>query len=165
MGDLGKMKPQKFNRALTLIEIMISLLLVAIGIIGAMMFRYYSASNARLADVHAGAGKVGLLVLEGWKGNAGNLSYDPSSDVGPEVLGCPDITIGAIDNGIYPVQLTGGVNTYYYVRLTYSEDVDGDGSDDPGIRKLMVEVTYYGWGSQNNTLPSKTVKIGDFVRT
>jgi len=159
------MKPQKFNRALTLIEIMISLLIVAIAIVGAMMYRYYSASNARLADVHAGAGKVGLLVLEGWKGKAGDLSYDPSSDVGPEVLGCDDITIGGIDNGVYPVQLTGGVKTYYYVRLTYDEDVDGDGSDDPGIRKLMVEVTYYGRGSQNNTLPSKTIKVGDFVRT
>ena len=152
-------------KGLTLIEVMISVLVVVIGIVGAIMFRQYSAFNARLADVHANAGKVGLLVLEGWKGTAGRLDYNPHTEIGTEVLGSADISIGEISDGQYPVQLTGGTNTYYYVRLTYSEDVDGDGSDDPGILKLMVEVTYYGRGSQNKTLPSKTVKISDFVRT
>ena len=150
---------------LTLIEVMVSLMVVLVGLLGAMMYRQFSTSNARLADVHAGAGKVGLLILEGWKGAAGRLNYNPQTDIGTEVLGSADISIGTINgSGQYPVQLTGGTDTYYFVSLNYNEDVDGDGSDDEGIRKLIVDVTYYGRGSQNETLPSKTVKLIDFVR-
>lgn len=152
------------RNGLTLIEVLISLLIVVIAVIGAMMYRYYATSSARLADVHAGAGRVSLLILQGWKGAAGRTDYNPATDIGPEVQGSPDIAIGAISGGQYPVQLTGGTDTYYFVRISYNDDVNGDGSIDPGIRKLIVEVTYYGNGSQNKTLSSKTVKISDFVR-
>ncbi len=160
------MKPVRrhHEQGLTLIEVLISISIVAIAVIGAMMYRYYSTSNARLADVHAGAGRVCLLILEGWKGAAGRADYNPATDIGPDVLASPDIAIGAINGGQYPVQLAGGTNTYYFVSLSYDDDVDGDGSVDSGIRKLMVEVTYYGNGSQNKTLSSNKVKVSDFVR-
>jgi prepilin-type N-terminal cleavage/methylation domain-containing protein len=153
------------NKGLTLIEVLVSLLIVAVAVIGAMMYRYYSASDARMADVHADAGRVGLLILEGWKGAAGRTDYNPAVSVGTEVLGSPDISISRIGTtNEYLVQLTGGTDTSYYALLSYNDDVNGDGNADPGIRKLMVEVTYYGKGSQNKTLSSKTVKVVDFVR-
>ncbi len=151
---------RRHNRhGLTLIEVLVSLLIVVIAVIGAMMYRYYATSSARLADVHAGAGRVSLLILQGWKGAAGRTDYNPATAIGSEVQGSPDIAIGALSGGQYPVQLTGGTDTYYFVSLSYN-DVDGG----PGIRKLIVGVTYYGNGSQNKTLPSKTVKVSDFVR-
>ena len=152
------------DKGLTLIEIMISLLVVAIGLIGAMNFRYFGARGARLADVQADAGRVGLLILEGWKGAAGRLDYDPELEIGTEVQASMDISIGGLSDGQYPVSLTGGTNTNYYVSLDFDDDVDGDGSIDPGIRKLIVNVTYYGGGSQDKSLKATTVKISDFVR-
>ncbi len=150
---------------LTLIEVLVSLLIVAVAVVGSMMYRYYSASSARIADVHAGAGRVGLLILEGWKGAAGRTDYNPAVSVGTEVLGSPDISISKIGTtDEYLVQLTGGTDSSYYALLSYNDDVNGDGSIDPGIRKLIIAVTYYGKGSQNKTLPAKTVKISDFVR-
>ena len=148
---------------LTLIEVFVSLLIVAVAVVGAMMYRYYSTSNARIADVHAGAGRVGLLVLEGWKGAAGRADYDPEANIGPNVLASSDISIAASGSD-YLVQLTGGTNTSYYITLSYDDDVDGDGNIDSGLRKLIVEVTYYGKGTQDQTLSSKTVKVSDFVR-
>jgi prepilin-type N-terminal cleavage/methylation domain-containing protein len=152
------------DKGLTLIEILVSLLIVAIAVIGAMMYRYYAARNARMADVHADAGRVGLLILEGWKGVAGRLDYNPQTEIGPEVQGSPDISVGAISGGQYPVQLTGGTDTYYFVSLSHNDDVNGDGSIDSGIRKLIVSVSYYGGGSQDKSLKLTTVKISDFVR-
>ena len=157
-------RKQRVN-GLTLIEIVISLAIVAIALIGAMMYRYYSASSARLADVHAGAGRVGLLILEGWKGAAGRLDYNPSTDIGAYILANDDISISEVSGtDEYLVELTGGTDTSYYVTLDYDDDVDGDGTIDPGIRKLLIDVTYYGNGVQNKSLPLKTVKIGDFTR-
>ncbi|MBN2589344.1 MAG: prepilin-type N-terminal cleavage/methylation domain-containing protein [Sedimentisphaerales bacterium] len=155
---------RQHNKGFTLIEILISLVIIAVAVVGAVMFRYFSANNARISDVHTGAGQVCLLILEGWKGAGGHTDYNPNTEIGPEIQASSDISIGTISSGQYPVQLTGGTNTYYFVSLAYDEDVDGDGTDDSGIRKLTVAVTYYGSGSQNKTGYAKTVKVSDFVR-
>ena len=97
------------------------------------MYRYHSALNARRGDVHAGAGRVALLVLEGWKGEAGtldasgNILYVPSSHIGLDVLNSTDVAITSNGGDNYTIQLTGGTNTFYYAQLTYDEDIDGDG--------------------------------------
>lgn len=167
----AEMKPRaRENRSgLTLIEIMVALLVIVVGVLGAMMYRYYSALDARKADVLVGASRVGLLVLEGWKGAVGNPAYDPQGvgGIGAEVLGSGDISISPASAGVHTVQLTGGTDTYYFVKLVKPslEDVDGDGIDDAGIRKLEVEVTYYGQGSSDTSKPAKTIKLSDFVRT
>lgn len=146
-------KPVKIRSGLMLIEIMIAIVVVVVGILGAMMYRYHSALDARRADIQVGAGRVALLILEGWKGAAGDLAYDPSSDIGLQVLNSDDITISG--TGPYTVQLTGGTDTTYEATLTFDEDVTGNGEDDDGIRKLTVEVTSSVW----------PVTISGFVRT
>ena len=162
-----KMALKQNRRGVTLIEIMVAIVVIVVGVLGAMMYRYHSALDARKADVHVGAGRVALLILEGWKGAAGDPTYDPSMEIGLQVLNSPDIFISSASGGVHTVQLSGGTQTYYYARLVKPsvEDVDGDGTDDDRIRKLEVEVTYYGRGSQDSGQPAKTVKISDFVRT
>lgn len=164
-------KTSRKNRSgLTLIEIMVAITVIIVGVLGAVMYRYSSALHARKADVHAGAGRVALLILEGWKGAAGNPAYDPSSDIGLEVLNSDDIDISA-SGGVYTVQLLGGTETSYYAELLpptdyFDADLDGDGTAETNdIRKLEVVVTYYGSGSQDASQPAKAVKISGFVRT
>jgi len=159
---------------MTLIEIMVGILVIVIGVLGAMMYRYHSALDARKGDVHANAGRVALLILEGWKGAAGtvdasgNIIYIPSDGIGINNTLIADgsyVTITSNGSDNYTIDLTGGTNTIYYAQLTYNEDVDGDDVDDEGIRKLEVDVTYYGKGSSNKSLPGKTVKVAGYVRT
>lgn len=169
-----KSKQGKSRSGLTLIEIMVAIVVIIVGVLGAVMYRYGAALDARKADVHVGASRVALLILEGWKGAAGavdasgNIAYFPHDDIPLNSEfdeGSDDITITSNGSDNYTIYLTGGTSTYYYAQLTYNEDVDGDSTDDDGIRKLEVKVTYYGRGSQDTSLPKKTIKISDFVRT
>lgn len=64
---------------LTLIEIMVAVAVIAVAAIGAMMFRYYCVLDARKADVQMVAGRVGVLLLESWKGMAGLNTFDPTA--------------------------------------------------------------------------------------
>lgn len=166
-----KSKPRKNRSGITLIEIMIALVIIVVGVLGAMMYRYHSALDARKADVHVGAGRVALLLLEGWKGAAGNEDYDPRTIGG---VGASDISIYDASKNGYVVELTGdpaGTKTFYYARLIRhglytNADLDGDGNaDTSGLRRLEVRVTYYGSGGVKDvTLPSKMVGVAGFVR-
>ncbi|MDD5459655.1 MAG: prepilin-type N-terminal cleavage/methylation domain-containing protein [Phycisphaerae bacterium] len=69
---------QKNKKALTFIEVIIAVAIVAIAVLGTMAFRYYCNINARLADVKMTASRVGLLLLEDWKATMGSPAYDPT---------------------------------------------------------------------------------------
>jgi len=151
-------KLRKSRLGVTLIEIMVGLTVIVIGVLGSMMYTYQSALNARNADVQVGAGRVALLILEGWKGAAGSETYNPSTAIplNSALGGSDDITITSNGSNNYTIQLTGGTPTTYSVQLTFNEDVDGDSdiTDDIGIRKLTVEATS----------GLRTVTLSDFVR-
>lgn len=55
------------NSGLTLIEVMISMLVIMIIVIGALSYMYACVWNARRADVRITATRVGQLLLETWK--------------------------------------------------------------------------------------------------
>ena len=164
MADMEH-KAGKTRSGLTLIEVMLAVCVIVVGVLGAMMFRYYSALDARKADIQVGAGRVALLILEGWKGAAGKAGYDPKGvgGIGPEVLSSPDISI----SGTYPyytvklTKLTSGTDAYhtsYSVTLTrldgVTHDINGDGSNDPCLVKLTVAVAS----------SVRDVNLSDFVR-
>ena len=138
---MGK-TPVKARSGMTLIEVMIAAVVVIVGVLGAMMYRYHSAVDARKADIQMGAGRVALLIMEGWKGASGAEDFDPSNDIGLEVLNSADISISSGSGGIYPVSLTGGTDCFYHAKLIFDNDIDGDGTDDYGIRKLDVHVAW-----------------------
>jgi len=77
-----KLIRKKRNTGLTLIEIMVAMTVITIAITGAMGFRYYSALDARKADVQITAARLGLLLLESWKGTGGNEDYNPALHLG-----------------------------------------------------------------------------------
>jgi type II secretory pathway pseudopilin PulG len=110
----------------TLTEVMISILIIMILVTGAMGYQYMSTRDVKISEVQAGAGRVAMLLLEGWKGQQGDTAYDPvsvftgemtiqSSATGP---GVPDNAVGAPLSllGSYEVLLS---NVYYYVTLSY----------------------------------------------
>lgn len=100
--------PTKTRSGLTLIELMIAITVVVIGILGAMMYRYHSALDARRADVKMGAARVGLLLLEEWKGTLGTTMPSDISETGLNVT---------VAGNNYTVTLSGGTGAKYYAEL------------------------------------------------
>ncbi len=64
---------------LTLIEVMISMALLAIVVLGAMGYQYFAALHARIARAQITATRTAQLLLEDWKSTGGSTAYDPST--------------------------------------------------------------------------------------
>lgn len=137
---------KKRNDGVTLIEVMIAALAIAVVVVGAMQFQYFCALGAHKADVRVKAIRLGLLLLDGWKAVEGNhILYNPIVEFGeppldnfigtadPGIPGLPDL----LGNQCYRIQVDG---VYYFVKLSYQ---DMDFGDPPGIlRKLNVAVAW-----------------------
>ena len=113
----------------TLVEVMVAIVVIAVAVIGAMGYRYYCALDARKADVQITAARVALLLLEGWNGAGGGLDYDPEAaqfnstelPVSSEE-GSPAVPDGFKGLGSYHI-VANRVN--YYATLSYKDTTDG----------------------------------------
>ncbi len=65
------------SHGFTLVEVMVSILLIATIVVAAMGARYLAVRQARRGDAHNTAGKIALLLLEGWRSTAAPSAYDP----------------------------------------------------------------------------------------
>ena len=75
-------RPRKHQiKGLTLIEVMISMLVSLVIVIGVMSYMYSTASNARAADVRITAARLGQMLLDAWKTNITIVKID-GEDVG-----------------------------------------------------------------------------------
>ena len=114
---------------MTLIEIMIAIIVVMVVVTGIMSYRYYSSLDAKKAEVRATAGRVSLLLLEGWKGIQGDPTYDPEVMFGSELA-----IAETVDGPTVPTDFSGDPFTllgyyetvvdgvYYYSTLAYCDE-------------------------------------------
>ncbi|MHC4287098.1 MAG: type IV pilus modification PilV family protein, partial [Planctomycetota bacterium] len=65
------------RQGFTLTEVMISILIVMVLVTGAMGYQYNSTRDVKISEVQAAASRIAMLLLEGWKGQQGNTSFDP----------------------------------------------------------------------------------------
>jgi type II secretory pathway pseudopilin PulG len=125
---------KKHRPALTLIEIMVVVLIIAIAVIGAMGFRSFCVTDAKRADVQVNAARIASMVLENWKAKAGAISYDPTTTGDLKQL-VSQYTISTSSStsapapvltnvlGKYQVRDIGySASIYYYVTLSYQTD-------------------------------------------
>lgn len=117
------------NSGFTLIEVMISMLVIMIIVIGAVSYMYACVWNARRADVQITANRLGQIMLEGWKvSGAGDeiLFFDPTDndfdDYLPEEItaaaGPPGLSTGT-PLGSYRVKVN---NVNLFVTLSYRNE-------------------------------------------
>jgi type II secretory pathway pseudopilin PulG len=119
----------KRNSGLTLIEIMISIVVVIIAVIGAMGYRYYCALDARKADVQTTAARLGSMLLENWKAAGGYSRLDPLNGYDPEDLAFDPEVIISDSGGIGPGGFDDEFGNYlievnrvgYYATLSYQD--------------------------------------------
>jgi len=75
----------KHSKGFSLIEVMVAILILSIAVIGTSGYRYYTALDARKADMQATAARVALMLCESWRGVKGDENYDPASHFGSEL--------------------------------------------------------------------------------
>jgi len=140
---------KKRNNGVTLIEVMIAALAIAVVVIGAMQFQFFCALDAHKADVRAVAGRIGLLLLEDWKALQGDDTLDPLTVLNyyPSEFTIVNGTTNDGGSGYEPpfsrfVVRVDNMGVEYHVTLSYN---DMDPPD--GLRNLVVCVA---WRSRSN---------------
>jgi Tfp pilus assembly protein PilV len=121
--------------ALTLIEVMLAVLIIVMGIVGAASFRYYCVLDAKKADVQANAARMATMLLENWKameqwnGTGGAATYNPLTQFNISGFNS-QFTIETASGPASPTGFTPLANSYqikdqannvyYYVTLSYN---------------------------------------------
>lgn len=123
----------------SLVEVMISVLIVMVLVAGVMGYQYRSTHDVKLAEVQAAAARLSMMLLEGWKGVDGISGFDPVSTFtelqiesalsGPAVPN--DAALTVLD--YYEIQ---DEDVCYYVALAWAQ------ADDQRPRLLHVTTAW-----------------------
>jgi len=133
---------QRWAAAVTLVEVMATVLILAVAVLGASGYRYYAALDARCAAMHRAAAEMAQLLCENWRGLGGAETYDPMSYFGSDLAievsyegPAPPVDFTLL--GVYKITTDGAD---YYAVLSW-KDVS------PGLRALNVVVAWDQRGS------------------
>jgi prepilin-type N-terminal cleavage/methylation domain-containing protein len=123
-----KMWPTRQRDGFTLTEVMISVLIVMVLVTGALGYQYNSTRDVKISEVQATASRVAMLLLEGWKGQQGDLSFDPVDMFGDEMLiqtstWGPDVPDNPGGVPLTPLNFYEIIvsDIYYYAALSYED--------------------------------------------
>ena len=78
-------KRLKSTGGFTLVEVMATVLILTVAVLGTSGYRYYAALDARKAATHTTAARIGLLLCESWRGVKGIETYDPIAHLGTDL--------------------------------------------------------------------------------
>lgn len=148
------------NRGVTIVEIMVAIVVILVAIIGAMGFRYYSALDARKADVKITAGRIGSLLLEGWVGTGGQLTYDPVAEYGTDMNISVSATGPAVPTGFTKLDSFQIVadRANYYATLSYRDSTPTQAGE------LNIFVAWLHWYQAGTVSSSdQSVKFTGYV--
>jgi len=141
-------KRRKTAAAVTLIEVMAAMAILAIAALGTGGYQYYAVQQTKVANAQVTATRTAQLLLEDWKSTGGSIDYDPA------ILGLGFSTaLSRPDNFIYSSGMSVGANnvlrnTVYaatinnipmLVLLLY-RDVDYDSAAEITLRELTVVI-------------------------
>ena len=67
------------NKGFTLVEIVVSMVILAVMALGSLTYEYHARVHKQIADAELTATQVAQLLLEDWKSTGGSTAYDPTS--------------------------------------------------------------------------------------
>jgi len=132
-------------KAVTLIEVMVSVVILSIAAVGALGYQYYAARQSSIAAARIAATRTAQLLLEDWKSTGGSTIYDPTTlKLGFISHGLPyDFTLSqwtavgsALNNSSYAISIDGIPMTL----VLFWQDVDHDNTAGITLRQLTVVV-------------------------
>ena len=146
MGESGQRFQYRRQAGMTLMEVMISIVLVTVIILGALMVRYHAVKQAVRADAYETAARIGQLLLEGWRSTE-LLVYDPNDRfpdqlMFQEALDGPDVTADGFTLYTGPSAISHYEVIFnarhYYATLGYIPAVTTAGSEKPPVIHVAV---------------------------
>ncbi len=125
------LKKGVYPNGITLVEVVITILVLAIISLGATGYNVYAMNQARTGNVKMAAARLGILLLENWKSHGGDTLYDPETldlDI-VEVEDQPDMYLAVVDD------------MSFYLTLS-SEDIGSNETTGVILRQLGVLVKW-----------------------
>lgn len=142
----------KSAAAFTLVEVMVTVIVLVIIALGALGYEYHAATHSRMARALITATRTGQLLLEDWKSNGGSDFYDPTT------LG---LGFSGEDGGSFFIIVDG---LPMHIGLSYN-DVDYDSLAEVTLREIAVRV---GWradhGQEAPGSDDPSVVLATYVR-
>ena len=132
-------KRLKFAAAVTLVEVIVAMTVLAIAAVGALGYEYYAALQMRIAHAQTTSTRTAQLLLEDWKSTGGSENYDPialglgfSSNIIYLSQGIP------LPNGVYNIT----VDDVPMVIVLKWADVAYDSEAEITLRQLTVTTVW-----------------------
>ena len=133
---VSKKSETRCRRGFSLVDIMISIVVLLVALIGTSNFRYYTALDSQKAAAKITAARIGLMLCESWRGLGGTETYDPATYFGSALTITPSAGPNKPEDftllGSYTVMLNGA---NYYITLSW-KDVS------TGLRALNIVVAW-----------------------
>ena len=138
----------KHKYAFTLVEVVITIGLLAVLALGALSYQFHAIKQVKRAGSKMSATRCAMLILENWKIEGGSENYDPAN---------LDPSISRVSNSDKYVVVINDI--YYYLELTAS-DVQSNDETGVTLRELAVSVQ---WNpNYNEGLPGSDAPISTF---
>lgn len=143
-------KRPKSKDGFTIVEVMITAVILLVAVLGSSGYRYYAALDARRAAQQAEAARIGLILCESWHGVGGVGTYDPVAHLGSSMA--ISLMSGADGSGFKGADfnLLGSyqvsANNMTYGAVMSWKDINAD------LRALSVVVT---WPVENGYLDAQ----------
>ena len=140
--NLVILREPTMRKGISIVEAMISSIILLIGIFGVFTYRYASALNSAKADSYITSSRIAWLLLENWRGNKGSSTYDPTASDQIGSIGLtistmttgPSVPTGFTKLGQYKVVIN---NVNYFVTMSWRNFPAV-----PGINELDVIVAW-----------------------
>jgi len=146
-------KQLKFAAAVTLVEVLVAMAVLAIAALGALGYQYHAAAQGRIAHAQTTSTRIAQLLLEDWKSTGGSEDYDPTAlglGFSSNVIHLGQGT--ALPDGVYSIT----VDDVPMLIVLNWEDVDYDSAAEVTLRQITVTAVW-----RRNT--RKEVNFGQIV--
>jgi Tfp pilus assembly protein PilV len=156
------------KKGISIIEVMIFIAILAIAVIGASGYRYFSTLDIRRSDNEITAGRIASQLCESWKGiGGGDSNYNPVNDPG---IGLNITTVSStkaiqppenftlLNNGGY-YKITSANNGIYYTTMSYRTVSSANGN----LETLNVIVSWSPNPSNESDTTRKSLCLSDLL--
>jgi len=145
---------QRTKPGFTLIEILVSMAVIAVAAVGTLGYQYHAVKQSRIANAQIAATKIAQLVLEDWKSAGAGADYDPTtlqldfttSGTAVNDFGFGDNLGATAQDAVYDINVDGFP---MQIILKY-RDVATDSIAQITLRQITVIVKFTGNAGPNN---------------
>jgi prepilin-type N-terminal cleavage/methylation domain-containing protein len=148
----------KYSSGFTLVEIMVTITVLLIAVLGTSAFRYHSALSAREAKAKTTAARIAQTLCENWRGANDANEFDPATAFSlQDIFGSQFEAMLRIDGAEYGPYAADGFTPLGYYKIILDDNED-EGDEVPywvtlswrevssGLRALNIVV---GWDTRS----------------